>query len=36
MHCQAEVVGEQLVLSDNGSASGTIVNGKKVDQPAGR
>ena len=32
VHCQAEVVGDQLVLSDNGSVSGTIVNGKKVDQ----
>jgi len=32
VHCQVEVVGEQLLLSDNGSVSGTIVNGKKVDQ----
>jgi len=32
VHCQAEVVADQLVLSDNGSVSGTIVNGKKVDQ----
>ena len=32
VHCQAEVIGDQLVLSDNGSVSGTIVNGKKVDQ----
>ena len=36
VHCQAEVVDDQLVLSDNGSVSGTIVNGKKVDQHAGR
>ncbi len=32
VHCQAEVVGERLTLSDNGSASGTIVNGKRIDQ----
>jgi pSer/pThr/pTyr-binding forkhead associated (FHA) protein len=36
VHCQAGVVDDQLVLSDNGSVSGTIVNGKKVDQHAPR
>jgi serine/threonine protein kinase len=34
VHCQAEIVGDQLVLSDNSTVSGTIVNGKKIDQHA--